>query len=130
VRFLLDTNAVIAVMAGKVAVLDRLRQQALRDVAVSSIVIHELRYGASKSARQAENHARIDALRFEVVPFDAEDARHAGGIRAALARAGTPIGGYDLLIAGQALARDLILVTHNTREFDRVAGLRVEDWEA
>jgi tRNA(fMet)-specific endonuclease VapC len=129
VRFLLDTNAVIAVMAGKAPVLDRLRQQALRDVVVSSIVIHELRYGASKSARQAENHARIDALRFEVAPFDAEDARQAGEVRAALARAGTPIGGYDLLIAGQALARDLILVTHNVREFDRVAGLRVEDWE-
>ena len=129
-RFLLDTNAVIAVMAGKPAVLDRLRQQALRDVAVSAIVIHELRYGASKSARQAENHARIDALRFEVVPFDAEDARQAGEVRAALARAGTPIGGYDLLIAGQALARDLILVTHNVREFERVAGLRFEDWEA
>ena len=117
-------------MRGRAAVLDRLRQKALRDVAVSCIVIHELRYGASKSARQAENHARIDALRFEIVPFDAEDARQAGGVRAALARAGTPIGGYDLLIAGQAVARDLILVTHNTREFDRVAGLRVEDWEA
>lgn len=129
-RFLLDTNAVIAVMAGKVAVLDRLRQQALRDVVVSSIVIHELRYGASKSARQAENHARIDTLRFEIVSFDAEDARKAGEVRAALKRAGTPIGGYDLLIAGQALARDLILVTHNVREFERVAGLRFEDWEA
>ena len=128
-RFLLDTNAVIAVMRGKAPILDRLRRQALRDVAVSSIVIHELRYGASKSARQAENHARIDALRFEVVPFDAEDAYHAGEIRAALARVGTPIGGYDLLIAGQTIAKDLILVTHNTREFDRVAGLRVEDWE-
>ena len=128
-RFLLDTNAVIAVMAGKTAVTGRLRQQALRDVAVSSIVIHELRYGASKSARQAENHARIDALRFEIVPFAAEDARQAGEVRAALKRAGTPIGAYDLLIAGQALAQDLILVTHNTREFERVAGLRFEDWE-
>ena len=117
-------------MAGRAGVLDKLRQQALQNVAVSSIVIHELRYGAFKSARQAENHARIDALRFEIVPFDAEDARQAGEVRAALARAGTPIGGYDLLIAGQALARNLILVTHNTREFDRVAGLRVEDWEA
>jgi tRNA(fMet)-specific endonuclease VapC len=129
VRFLLDTNAVIAVMAGKAAVTDRLRRQALRDVAVSSVVIHELRYGASKSARQAENHARIDALRFEVVPFEAQDARQAGEVRAALERAGTPIGGYDLLIAGQALARDLVLVTRNVREFERVAGLRIEDWE-
>jgi tRNA(fMet)-specific endonuclease VapC len=129
VRFLLDTNAVIAVMAGRAAVTGRLRQQALRDVAVSSVVIHELRYGASKSARQVENHARIDALRFEVAAFDAEDARQAGEVRAALERAGTPIGGYDLLIAGQALARDLVLVTRNVREFERVAGLRFEDWE-
>lgn len=128
-RFLLDTNAVIAVMAGKAVVTGRLRQQALRDVAVSSVVIHELRYGASKSARQAKNHARIDMLRFEVVPFNAQDARQAGEVRAALERAGTPIGVYDLLIAGQALARDLILVTHNVREFGRVAGLRFEDWE-
>lgn len=128
-RILLDTNAVIAVMAGKAPVLDRLRQQALRDVAMSSVVIHELRYGASKSARRAENHARIDALRFEVVPFDEGDARRAGEVRAALERAGTPIGAYDLLIAGQALARDLILVTRNVREFERVEGLRFEDWE-
>ena len=68
-------------------------------------------------------------MRFEILPFDAEDARHAGEVRAALERAGTPIGGYDVLIAGQALARDLILVTHNMREFERVAGLRIEDWE-
>lgn len=128
-KFLLNTNAVIAVMRGKAAVLGRLRQQALRDVVVSSVVIHELRYGASKSAREAENHARIDALRFEVVLFDAEDARQAGEIRAALERAGTPMGGYDLLIAGQALARDLVLVTHNVRGFERVTGLRFEDWE-
>lgn len=129
-RFLLDTNAVIAVLNGNRVFLDRLRQHVLEDFAVSAIVIHELRYGASKSARHAENHARIDALRFEVLDFDAEDARQAGEIRAALERAGTPIGAYDVLIAGQALARDLILVTHNMREFERVAQLRIEDWES
>jgi tRNA(fMet)-specific endonuclease VapC len=72
---------------------------------------------------------QIDALRFEIVEFDQEDARRAGEIRAALAKAGAPIGPYDVLIAGQALARSLTLVTHNVREFGRVEGLVVEDWE-
>lgn len=62
--------------------------------------------------------------------FDQDDSRQAGAIRAALAMAGTPIGSYDVLIAGQAQARDFILITHNTGEFSRVNGLRIEDWEA
>jgi tRNA(fMet)-specific endonuclease VapC len=74
--------------------------------------------------------AIVDGLQFETVGFDREDARHAGEVRAALAAAGTPIGAYDVLIAGQARSRDLVLVTRNAREFDRVAGLRVEDWDA
>jgi tRNA(fMet)-specific endonuclease VapC len=65
-----------------------------------------------------------------VLSFDVEDARHAGAIRAELAAAGTPIGPYDALIAGQARARCLVLVTHNVREFARVPGLQVEDWLA
>jgi tRNA(fMet)-specific endonuclease VapC len=73
---------------------------------------------------------QIDVLRFEIVEFDQEDARRAGEIRAVLAKAGAPIGAYDVLIAGQALARSLTLVTHNVREFGRVEGLVVEDWEA
>jgi tRNA(fMet)-specific endonuclease VapC len=86
-------------------------------------------YGAYKGRRRAENLARVEALQFEVVEFDREDARQAGEIRAALAAAGTPIGPYDVLIAGQAMARALTLITHNTREFERVPGLHVEDWE-
>lgn len=74
--------------------------------------------------------ARVEALQFEGVSFDAEDARHAGAIRAHLTAAGTPIGPYDALIAGQARARRLVLVTHNVREFARVPGLQVEDWFA
>ena len=72
--------------------------------------------------------ARVDALQFPVLEFDQEDARQAGEIRAHLASKGTPIGPYDVLIAGQAKARNLTLVTHNTTEFQRVEGLRVEDW--
>ena len=96
---------------------------------VSAIVMHELFYGAFRSARVEANVARVDGLRFEVVAFEREDARASGAVRAALATAGAAIGPYDVLIAGQALARGLTLVTHNTREFGRVEGLRVEDWE-
>jgi tRNA(fMet)-specific endonuclease VapC len=67
-------------------------------------------------------------LRFEILEFDAEDARCSGEIRAYLAKSGRPIGPLDVLIAGQAKARSLILLTHNRREFDRVEGLAVEDW--
>jgi tRNA(fMet)-specific endonuclease VapC len=97
---------------------------------MSAVVVHELFYGAFKSQRAASNAALIDALKFEVIAFDKEDARQAGEVRAFLAAKGTPIGAYDVLIAGQAKARGLILVTHNTREFKRVPGLRFEDWES
>lgn len=76
-----------------------------------------------------QNLALVDGLRFEVVPFDHEDTRRAGEIRAVLAASGTPIGGYDLLMAGQAGARDLILVSRNLREFTRVGRLNAENWE-
>jgi tRNA(fMet)-specific endonuclease VapC len=129
VRFLLDSNAVIALMKGHSGFLTRLRQHQPRDFGISAIVAHELFYGAYRGQRTAENLARVDALQFEVLDFDREDARQAGELRALLAAAGTPIGAYDVLIAGQALARDLTLVTHNTGEFQRVPGLRIEDWE-
>jgi tRNA(fMet)-specific endonuclease VapC len=92
------------------------------DVGVPSIVAHELFYGAYRSQRVNENLARVEALQFETLDFDHADARQAGQIRAALHMAGTPIGPYDVLIAGQTLARDLTLVTHNLREYKRVAG--------
>jgi tRNA(fMet)-specific endonuclease VapC len=128
-KFLLDCNAVIALLKGHDAFLKRLQRHQPGDFAVSAIVVHELCYGAYKSQRIEENLRRIDDLQFEMLDFDSEDARCAGELRAALALAGTPIGPYDVLIAGQAMARNLILVTHNTREFQRVQGLVVEDWE-
>jgi tRNA(fMet)-specific endonuclease VapC len=71
----------------------------------------------------------VESLRFTVLEADQDDARHAGEIRAQLASRGTPTGPYDVLIAGQARARKLTLVTHNTTEFTRVQGLKVEDWK-
>jgi tRNA(fMet)-specific endonuclease VapC len=129
-RFLLDSNAVIAVLNDSAShVARRLRQYHPSDIGLSAVVLHELYFGAYKSLRRDHNLALVDALRFEVVPFDQEDARHAGEIRAALVAQGTPIGGYDVLIAGQARSRSLTLVTRNMREFQRVDGLRVENWD-
>ena len=99
------------------------------DIAISSIVVHELYYGAFKSRRREHNVALVDALQFQVLEFDKEDARHAGELRAFLASSGMSTGPYDALIAGQAKARNLTLVTHNTGEFGRAPGLRAEDWQ-
>jgi tRNA(fMet)-specific endonuclease VapC len=130
-RYLLDTNAVIALTNNtSPALSQRVRQLAIEDMAVSAVVMQEIYYGAYKSGRQSQNLAVADALQFEVIAFNQDDARQAGEIRAYLAAQGTPIGPYDVLIAGQALARDAVLVTRNTREFARVPGLRIENWES
>lgn len=128
-RYLLDANAVIDLLNDTNSnAAQRVRRQDPNDVAVSAIVLHELFYGAFKSRRTEQNVALIDALRFAVLEFDKDDAREAGATRAILSSNGTPIGPYDVLIAGQAVARRLALVTHNTQEFGRVPGLRLENW--
>lgn len=130
-RYLLDANAVIGLLndaASRLA--QRARREKPADVAISAIVAHELFYGAFKSRRVAHNVALVDALQFAVLDFDKEDARQAGKIRALLASMGTPIGPYDVLIAGQAMARHMVLITSNADEFARVPGLRLEDWQA
>lgn len=129
-RYLLDTNAVIILLndaRSKLAV--RVRREKPVDIVMSAIVAHELFYGAFKSQRVTKNLALLDALQFAIVEFDKEDARRAGELRAILAAEGAPIGPYDALVAGQAMARNLILVTHNASEFERVPGLRIEDWQ-
>ena len=103
----------------------------LDNLAICDVVKQELFYGAYKSQRQVKN---LEVLRdfFSAIvslPFDGEAAEIAGKVRAGLAKAGTPIGPYDLQIAAIALAHKLVLVTHNTREFQRIKGLRIEDWE-
>ena len=129
-RYLLDANAVIALLNDTTSpIARRIRRLEPQDIGVSAVVIHELYYGAFKSQLVGQNVARVDALQFPVLEFDGEDARQAGQIRAHFASKGTPIGPYDVLIAGQAMARKLTLVTHNTAEFQRVPGLRVEDWK-
>ena len=128
-RYLLDTNACIALLNRSDPQLERrVRRHAVPDVGLSSLVAFELYYGAFKSRRAGDNVARLDSVGLEVVPFDASDARSAGAVRAELERSGLPIGPYDILIAGQARVRGLVLVTANVRGFERVNGLACEDW--
>ena len=99
---------------------------------ISTVTLMELVYGAEKSTQPDRNMRDIEAFasRLELLPYDREAAMHTGRIRAELARAGTPIGPYDQMIAGHARSRGLIVVTANTEEFKRVPGILVEDWTA
>jgi len=130
----IDTNVAIALLNGRLPVVrDRFDAARGEGVALfmSSIVLYELMFGAAGSERRKGNEEKIAMLiasGIEVLPFDAEDAGHAGGIRAYLKRAGTPIGPYDVLIAAQARRHCATLVTANGREFERVPGLAVADW--
>jgi tRNA(fMet)-specific endonuclease VapC len=134
VTYLLDTNACIALINGRPAGVRQRLEWALKEgavVAVSAVVAFELWYGAAKSTRRQANRQRLETFiagPLDLLPFDEEDARFAGEIRATLEAAGTPIGAYDLLIAGQALRGGSTLVTANPTEFSQVAELRWEDW--
>ncbi|HEY9628811.1 MAG TPA: type II toxin-antitoxin system VapC family toxin [Coleofasciculaceae cyanobacterium] len=131
-RYLLDTNVCVMYLNGRsTPVRDRLHSISLEEMAVCSIVKAELFYGAMRSNNPARTLERQQEflVSFASLPFNDEAATVCGQIRARLARAGTPIGACDLLIAAIALANNLTLVTHNTREFVRVDGLQVEDWE-
>jgi tRNA(fMet)-specific endonuclease VapC len=130
VRFLLDTNAVIALLEGNRPFINRLRTYQPSDFGMPSIVHHELCFGAYKSKRVAANLQNVHSLQFEVIPISKADAERAAEIRASLQAKGTPIGPYDVLIAGQAVARSLTLITHNVGEFERVESLTLEDWLA
>jgi len=130
----LDTNVVIAaVNQRKPSVRRRLEQALVGRVAVGipSVVLYEMWYGIRKSMRPQANMevlANFLALDVTLWPFEPEDAEEAGDIRAALERAGTPVGPYDILIAAQARRRSAVLITANEREFARVPGLKIEDW--
>jgi tRNA(fMet)-specific endonuclease VapC len=131
-RYLLDTNVCVMYLNGRsISVRDRLHSISLAEMAVCSIVKAELFYGAMRSNNPTRTLERQQDFlaSFVSLPFDDEVALVCGQIRARLASTGTPIGACDLLIAAIALANNLTLVTHNTREFGRVNGLQVEDWE-
>jgi len=129
-RYMLDTNLCIRVLRDRPQSI-RARFNAEADgLCISTIVLTELLHGAAKSARPVENRTEVErfANRLQVLPFDAEAAAHAGDIRATLEREGRTIGGYDVLIAGHARSRGLVVVTGYLGEFTRADGLRCEDW--
>ena len=134
--YLLDTNAVIAILKNQPAIFrKRLRRAVSRDavIAVSSIVLYELWYGVARSVHRPQNAERLRLFLsggITVSPFSEEDAITAGDLRASLEAAGTPIGPYDILIAAQALRSGATLVTANVAEFARVPKLRWQDWTA
>jgi tRNA(fMet)-specific endonuclease VapC len=131
-RYLLDTNVCVMYLNGRSdLVRDRILSTPTQDMAVCSVVKAELFYGAMKSNNPTRTLERQQQFleRFVSLPFGDDAAILFGQVRARLANAGTPIGAYDLQIAAIALANNLTLVTHNTREFDRVDGLQIEDWE-
>ena len=129
-KLLLDTDTCIYALKGDGNVLDRLMRRSRSDVAVSVITEAELRTGAAKSSAPVKTaHLLANFLRpLSVVDFTSPDAVAYAHLRAKLEREGTPIGPLDTLIAAQALARKLVLVTNNEREFRRVPGLRLENW--
>ncbi|WP_333591280.1 type II toxin-antitoxin system VapC family toxin [Brevundimonas sp.] len=130
--YLLDSDICVRLLRNRSrAVAERLNAHA-GDLFTSSIVRHELMHGALMSGRPTEHREAVEALlaRLAVLEFDASAADHAADIKADLQRRGLMIGANDLLIAGHARSRSLIVVTGNLREFERVAGLRCEDWPA
>lgn len=131
---LLDTNVIIALVRQTSWMVRHRYKDALgarEAIGVSSIVLFEFHYGIARSARREQNAAQLRHFLsgpVSLLPFEPEDALAAGEVRAALRAAGTPIGPYDVLIAGQAVRRGATLVTANMRELARVPGLQVADW--
>ncbi|MET1111948.1 MAG: PIN domain-containing protein [Allosphingosinicella sp.] len=127
-RYLIDTNIFIAVTVRRERPLSRRLHYHWQESALSVIVLHELYAGAFESNRRAQSLEAIFEMSLPLLRFDEGDAREAGEIKADLKRKGTPIGHNDILIAGQARARGLTVVTRNVGEFRRVEELEVEAW--
>lgn len=130
IKYMLDTNILIYAIKNRPKKIREAFKKYSDYLAMSTVTLGELIYGAEKSAQAVLNLADIEALaaRLDVIPFDSDAAIHFGQVRAELSKSGKIIGPYDLMIAGHARSRALILVTNNVREFKRVPGLRVENW--
>lgn len=128
---LLDTNVCIAAMRGNPALLERMQLASPGDLAISSVTLFELLSGVERSSKPALERVKVMRLAdlLQVVSFDAAAAAQTAQLRWTLERIGPKIGPYDTMLAGHAIALDLVLVTHNQREFQRAPGLQLEDWE-
>ena len=129
-KYLLDTNIVIYTLKNRPEKVRGAFNRHADQLCVSTVTLGELVYGAEKSQQPERNLAEVESLaaRLQVLAFDSDAAIHFGQIRAELARSGRPIGPYDLMIAGHARSRGLVLVSNNARELQRVPGLRLENW--
>ena len=128
--YVLDTNSVVLFFKGRGRVAENLHLKSRREIAIPVIVLYELEVGALQSSAPDKRRAQLEELTrwVRLLPFGPAEAVVAAQIRAQLEKIGQPIGPYDTLIAATALRRGATLVTHNVREFGRVAGLTVEDW--
>jgi tRNA(fMet)-specific endonuclease VapC len=130
-KLMLDTNICIAIIKQKPKdILQKFSAYQVGDICISSVTLAELRYGVAKSQYQERNQAALDEfiLPLEVVDFDEPAASYYGTLRASLEKKGTPIGALDMMIAAHALSLNVNLVTNNTKEFNRVTGLKLLDW--
>jgi tRNA(fMet)-specific endonuclease VapC len=130
IKYLLDTDTCIYTIKRKPAQLKHMFNAHIGQLAISSVTWGELVCGAEKSQNLQANLAQIEGFgaRLEILPFGEHEAMQFGQVKAELETRGTPIGSYDMMIAGHARSIGLILVTNNIREFKRVEGLRVENW--
>jgi tRNA(fMet)-specific endonuclease VapC len=128
--FLLDTNTIIYHFKGMGQVSQNLGNTPPDEILVPTIVVFELYFGIKKSSASVKRLQQLEEFlaQVQVIPFEQNMAEAAAGIRAQLEKQGQPIGSFDVLIAGAALATNSVLVTHNTREFSRVNGLSIVDW--
>ena len=128
--YILDTNTLIYFFKGVGNVAERLLYKSPNDIYIPSIVLFELKLGIAKSVNPAKRKKQLNLLvsHVNIADFRTKEAESAAIIRADLEKKGMPIGPYDTLIAGTALAANAILVTHNTKEFGRIRALTVEDW--
>jgi tRNA(fMet)-specific endonuclease VapC len=128
--FVLDTNTVIYFFKGEGQVSTALLSTPPSDIALPSVVLYELAYGVAKSKTPDRIKAQLDSFvaHVDLLPFGVQEARTAASIRADLEKRGQPIGAHDVLIAATALAGRHTLVTHNTKEFERIENLNITDW--
>ena len=131
-KLMLDTNICIDIIRERPqAVLDRFKAHAVGEIGISVVTLAELEYGVSASSRPARNREALDQFvsPLEIAPFDRQATGAYGRLRAVLEKKGQPIGSMDLLIAAHAVSLNVRLITHNEREFRRVSGLKIEDWQ-
>ena len=130
-RYMLDTNICIYLIKRQPReMIDKFQGIAPGKIAISSVTVAEMMYGVAKSQHKEKNKSALESFLapLEIVDFDFKAAQHYGTVRIDLEKMGTPIGAYDLMIAAHALSLDLVLVTNNEREFQRISDLIIENW--